>query len=398
MALLSDTIIAGGDGDFMSVRHLVLRGSNHAIGRALADVARDDLAVRKTPWTEPMMSRAQRAFLARNWPSLFARMHGVAAAFGATLDDDTRDFSFLAYDVGVPGCSCIAYPPQATADGHAILSRNFDYTLGGHTDMPLGGGSLNKLADDGGPIERRPYCARPFLLELHPDDGYPTLGMCAFDLLGQLTDGVNSEGLCVALLNDNETAASALIEPFGRPGVGLSEGHIPRFLLETCADVDEAKEALLAAKQYYVAAPCHYLIADRHGRSFVWEYSPNRNRHFIIESSGAPLPVTNHLLHEHAPIAPEATLENSQRRLAALQQRLGAHDAPLTRQQIRDINSCVAATDAVGTGQYVTQTYPGRTLWYACYDLTDRKIEIDFYLGEHGGGIRRSAPRSFGLS
>ena len=46
-----------------------------------------------------------------------------------------------------------------------------------------------------------------------------------------------------------------------------------RMLLDTCATVAQAKEALLMTKQYYYAVPVHYLIADRHGEAFVWECS-----------------------------------------------------------------------------------------------------------------------------
>ena len=73
--------------------------------------------------------------------------------------------------------------------------------------------------------------------------------------------------------------------------------------LEACsafgATAEEALIALMTTKQYYIAGPCHYLVGDSSGRGFVWEYSSIRNRHHVIECPGVPLPVTNHLLHEH---------------------------------------------------------------------------------------------------
>jgi hypothetical protein len=37
-------------------------------------------------------------------------------------------------------------------------------------------------------------------------------------------------------------------------------------------------------KKSYSFNPVHYLVADRHGKGFVWEYSQHRNREYIIEN------------------------------------------------------------------------------------------------------------------
>ena len=82
--------------------------------------------------------------------------------------------------------------------------------------------------------------------------------------------------------------------------MGLAEQQIVRYLLDTCATVDEAKEALLMAKQYYFFVPCHFVVADRSGRSFVWEHSAGHNREAIVEAdrfTGGRTVCTNHLLH-----------------------------------------------------------------------------------------------------
>lgn len=391
-----DRVVAGGDGDFMAVRHLRMRGTQHDIGRHLARIARDELGVRKLAWTDPFVTRTQRQFLRRNWPAHMARVAGAAAGFGADAEDDRLDFSFLAYDMGVPGCSCVFYPASLTADGHSVLSRNFDYTTGGYGDLPIGNSRLDHLVQQYGAAADRPYVGRPFLLETYPDVGYATLGMCAFDLLGMLTDGVNSEGLAVALLNDGETLNGPLWEPLATHGVGLSEGQVPRFLLETCATAEEALMALLATKQYYVTGPCHYLVGDRTGRAFVWEYSSVRNRHHVIEAAGAPLPVTNHLLHEHQPLNPDST-QDSMRRLGILRDGIDATQGGFSRERIRGVNRAAHATLAVGEGQYQSATHPTRTLWQAQYDLDAAGVDIDFYLGESEGAFRRSPVLSFQL-
>jgi penicillin V acylase-like amidase (Ntn superfamily) len=51
-----------------------------------------------------------------------------------------------------------------------------------------------------------------------------------------------------------------------------------RWLLDTCDSADQARQALLAVKQYYFMAPCHYIVADRAGDSFVYENSTGTRR------------------------------------------------------------------------------------------------------------------------
>ena len=43
-----------------------------------------------------------------------------------------------------------------------------------------------------------------------------------------------------------------------------------RYLLETCATVDEARDAIDRASFYYCLVPCHYIIGDRNGDSFIF--------------------------------------------------------------------------------------------------------------------------------
>lgn len=387
----ADRVIAGGPEDFMEVRHLTLRGTNREIGRYLARLARDDLGVRKVPWTDSSATRAQRCFLARNWPQQAERAAGVADGFGIDPADDSIDCSFLAYHVGLPGCSCVYYPPGATIEGRPFFSRNFDYTTGSYLDRALAVGAYTDRLDRA-VAAPPPYASRPFLIEAYPDTGYSSLYLAAFDLLGAI-DGINSEGLTVALLNEQETSHLPGFEPLSMNGVGLSEGQVPRFLLDTCATAAEAREALLGVKQYYAAGPCHYLIGDRHGDGFVWEYGVDRNRTHIIDAAGAPLPVTNHLIHDHQCTVPDMLVE-SIRRLKGLREGIAAA-GPIDKTRIRAINAAVAARLGVGEGQYITAEHPARTLWYALYDPQERSVEIDFYLGEDGDIIRRTAPQRF---
>ena len=171
-------------------------------------------------------------------------------------------------------------PPQLTSTGTSVVSRDYDYSTGSISFGFLPPGMLHATA-------------RPYLLELHPDRGYASLAMVSYDLLSGVLDGINSEGLTVALAMDDELFSNYQLEPTIDSAVGLGVVQTLRLLLDTCATVEEAKDALLETKQYYEFIPVHYLIADRFGKSFVWEYSHAHNKEFIIENPDRPLVMTN---------------------------------------------------------------------------------------------------------
>jgi hypothetical protein len=237
-------------------------------------------------------------------------------------------------------------------------------------------------------------CSAPYLLELHPTDAHASLAVVAFDLLG-VVDGINSEGLTVALLADDELSAMGEARP--SPGVqaGLDVLQVGRFLLDTCKDVEQAKAALRASTLYYTSIPCHYLIADAAGRAFIWENAIDlAGGHVIEEESGGPLVSTNYLRHLHPD--PASLIEDPDPRGL-----FGRHAALLERfetqgefalDEVRANAACVSAQARASAG-----FAPGRTLWHALYFPGERRMEIDFYLGEGAAEPRRSPSRSFTL-
>ena len=92
-----DRVIAGGPNDSLEVRHLVLRGTNEQIGRALAEIAKERYGARLEPARDPLQARAMRKFLEQNYPILLDRMRGVAAAFGNSIEDDAWDYTNLMF-------------------------------------------------------------------------------------------------------------------------------------------------------------------------------------------------------------------------------------------------------------------------------------------------------------
>ena len=377
----SERVVAGGQDDFMTVRHLQLRGSQRAIGRKLAEIAQSRHGVQPVR-VDPPMAERRLEFYRSAYPMHYERALGVQDHFGTALGGGL-DAAVLPYNLPANiGCSVVYYPPSYCASGHATLSRNYDWTTGTWADLL--GPSAQK--------DQRRTTEDPYVIEVYPDRGYPSLYLCAYELLGGCFDGVNSEGLTVALLANNTGAAPG---PSNAWQAGLSEVEIGRYLLESCADVEEARQALASIDFYYALVACHYIIGDRNGDSFVWEYSVNRKRRYVVEGKGGPQWVTNHPIHARAyPTAesiPASLTSSTFVRFRRLDDEIKRAPTRRTLDDIKHANRCVRA---VGQG-----AVPGRTLWHAVYDCHDKSLEIDFYLGENGadGKEKRSGYVHFQL-
>jgi hypothetical protein len=359
----------------MEVGHLVLSGTNREIGAALATMARDRHGVVPARGGDPLVTRARRRWYQSEWPAHYERMRGVADVGGLDVGDDGVELGLLAYlGAPVPGCSVAWLPAPAVASGHPTLSRNYDFPTGTLTELLGGQAQPGELA----------MTARPYLMETRPTDGGPAcLFLSAYELLGGCIDGVNSEGLVVALLADDTSTGT---DPTLAPAVGLNEIQLLRFVLETCATTAEAREALLAAKQHWMFLACHFLIGDAGGDSFVWERTANREH--IVEGVGGVQIVTNHLLNGRRSVddlpaedGPSSTYARARRLTAALDGASG----PLSVDGVKSAHACVVRDDPAS---------PARTLWHGVYDAVDASLEVSFYLGEG----RRSPYRRFALS
>jgi hypothetical protein len=377
----TSTVVAGGDEDFLTVRHLVLSGTQREIGRRLAELAMERHGWSPSTTDAPVNTRAQRTYFAEHAPLFLERMRGVADAAGVDVEDDSINVSGLGFGFTKPGCTVTYYPPHLTEWGTGVVSRNFDFTTG------------TMRGRQPGPDEI-PVVASPYVLETHPEDGYATIALVAYDFLG-VVDGMNSEGLTMALLADDEVA-QRYGTGSGRPrGAGFNVLQIGRHVLETCADVEEAQAALRAAELYYGQIPCHYLVADRHGRSFVWENAVDMSTGYVIDGEGEAQVTTNFMQHLHpdARELPAGTELVSLGRFQEVHDRIAEHAGEVDLDFVRATSACVSATHATPPAPAAV----GRTLWHALYFPEERRLEVDFYLGESADGIRRSEPVAFEL-
>jgi hypothetical protein len=367
-AILQDRVVAGSPTDFMEVRHLVLQGTNEDIGRALATLGRERFQLKSPAANDQLRNRVQRRYLEKNFPIHFDRMRGVASAFGQPIENDAYDFTALGYLLGAGGaCSVIYCPPELTADGKGIVSRNFEFGIGTVDNRWPKPGELA-------------VNSRPYVIELHPDRGYASIAICAYDLLGGVVDGVNSEGLTVTVLADDELESKFKMEPAIEGGVGLDELQALRMLLDTCANVDQAKEALLMTKQYYSFIPVHYLIADRHGKAFVWEYSQAHNKEYIVENPGKPLISTNFSLHRHLEKGSVPSVKKAKSvcpRYCALTEKLTSRSEKIS---IDDVKQCHKVANINPPKMAMGLKPPIRTLWHAVYVPERQSMQVSFYL------------------
>lgn len=384
-AKVSERIVAGSSRDFMIARHLRLEGSNFEIGRALARIAKHRHATMLQK-LDPAIGSVRRAYFAQRYTALADRGRGVAKEFGISWQANTSDFFSLGYDgIDRPGCSTVYYPPSSTTIGHAVLSRNYDFTTE----------SLAEMLGRPPKQSSRPFTGDPYVIEMWPDRGYPALYLCSYDLLAGCIDGINSKGLSVALLADD---ASSGRSPSEGAQKGLGEIEVTRFLLDTCASVEEAEAALKAAPQYYTFIPCHYIVGDTSGQSFVWEVSVPEGKRSIVEGAGKPQVVTNHLLSEFK--NPDERIESFRggtfNRYCRLRDGIKKMGGKLSIDQIKRLNESVRA----GPPTAVKGGKTGRTLWHSLYDLKERTLEVDFYLGEAEGAVggqKRSGYKRFPL-
>lgn len=358
--------IAGSRNDFQLVRHLTVTGSQFEIGRALAEEAR------RLGWApvpgDPAVNRARMAWFERHWPQHHARMDGAAAVLGL---DPNQDDLVLDGQYGLPvdsGCSALWCPPSASSDGHGRIGRNYDFfTL--TTGEVMGGAAA--------PGEL-PMAARPHVITTLPDEGLASTVITMMDLDGCM-DGINEAGLSVALLMADVATAEPPQDSTAQ--VGLGQLHLPRFLMDTCANAEQAKQALLGAKQYDHGLPCHYLVADASGRAFVWERGSDGREH-IVDLGDAPLCVTNHLLHRHPdpmnlPEDTELTFDTF-RRLRTLHER--SKGVTMSPDDLRESMRAVQV-DA-------DPAKPWRTTWSSVFDTADRTLSTRFYLGDGPDGPR----------
>jgi len=299
-----------------------LRGAHYAIGQTLG---RHTARFESPHWWPPppdlAFARECAAILNELHAPLLDELRGYADAQGFAFDDLLRGVCRRSLKLRrraptYPEGGCSSYA-RVDTDGHVRAGHNYDFY----------------------PIQRVRQRIR-----LAPNTGRPSLGMRG-SVPGGRYDGVNDAGLFIALhvvLSDEP----AEIRP------GLPFHLLPRLVLETCANTDQAVDLL---KRVPHLNPFNYLVADPGGALAVVEAHPKRVRVREPEQEGI-IAATNHFEDpEMQSFQRGRKLEHSRRRLEAL----GAG---------RPLSDCASGLCGHGGGH--------TTLWSMQADLTARTIAV----------------------
>ena len=259
VVVTNEVILPKGSGDYMEVRHIVLRGTNEEIGRALGDIGQNNFSAVLSRYNSSLTGAARNEYIRTHYPILWERMQGVAASYGIQPGNDTVDTSGLGYGIEPAGCSIIFFPGNSTTNGHAIYSRNMDYFTA----------TASEIFGTGPSLSGEKMCSKNYILELYPDRGYPSIVIGSFDLLNGPLDGMNEKGVTVSMLVDNDAAPITVVDISQVSGV--SSMQLMRAVLDTASDIDGAKSIILNNNVSMLAGRCMCLwltgVADRLSQS-----------------------------------------------------------------------------------------------------------------------------------
>lgn len=363
-----EKVIHDKEGDFVTVKNICLFGTNEEIGFKLGEIAKKQHTIIRNKNSDSLKNRCQKKYLSNNYPVHYSRMKGMAKAYSQDIDNTDYDFTCFGDPLGVNACSAVFYPPEFTETKTGILSRNLDLPTISFSEMMTG----VKNVDEPSAVS---YI---YVVEIYPDKGFSSLINLSFELYGLGLDGINSEGLTVTHLYADKVNSESY-KPSNEYGMGINEMLTVQFLLDNCKTVEDAKELLLQSKHFYLQLPTHFLIADKIGNSFVWEYSPEHNREYIIDGNSGIQIITNFLLHQYPspmtfPISKDRSCPFD--RYNTLDKAIKNEKGKISVNKIKEINSKVFISDDMFAEK---PPFPNRTIYHNLYDTLNNSMEISFY-------------------
>jgi len=363
VGLKEKCLLGPGEGTYLSVQHLRVRGTDQYIGRRLAEYAQARYGARQLAKYETAEYAQKRlAYFKRNWPQMADRMRGVRQAFERHLpaeDRDCYDFSALVYDMPpdaeVPRshCSAVFIPNECSKSGHPIVARNFDaWRIPPRVPFPGAAG------------ERKLY-SRSFVLELQPPGHNRVIALGGHDLLCPFQDALNDKGLYITTLADDGRPLRPGMKMAGGRNAGLSSRQLLLLLASTCDTVANAKATALKLG-ITMDFGLHWLIADASGQATVLAVDTNGHKFFTDAPQGRPFLITNHPLYEAG--------EERARQSAGKTRRSHCN-------HVRKAKDCTYPACANNAGKCVG---PGRDLDFA-YDTFIRMKTLEDAVAAHRG-------------
>lgn len=362
----NEVIVAKTPDTYQEVRHIVLRGTNEAIGKAFGDIAKEWLGVQPRLFKNALVGKANRSYLARNYPVLAERMKGLARSY--RFSPDVYFESGLTYDFFPNACSVSYYPANSTENGHAIFAHNFDWRPG----------SFSQLFGTPGTSHDPKLCSKNFVIELYPTDGgYASIGIGGMDFVNGIFGGMNARGLCISVLVDQQCPKNmdaATLED----SCGLGSVALTHLILDTCATVDEAKTALLLNKMFFIFEGVHFLIADATGKSVICEIDPKIFQWHFTEKGHKPQVMTNHACYLYTDSSKFVKTQDPYdtfNRYKKIERFIKEHEGKFSVDQIKEAMHLIH-----GRGMRNEKKIRNRTFWHEIYDTHDKTLEVAFYL------------------
>lgn len=364
---LNELLLPKTSDTYMEVRHIVLRGSNREIGKALGSIAQEWLGLKPVLYPNRLYAKANKGYLEKNYPIFAERVAGVADAFG--MPDNGLMLGALLYDLWPTACSVMFIPGSASANGASFMVRNLDFNPLSYEQAE---GKITRSER-----EHRLY-SRSFVMELYPDEGYASIGVGSLNLLSGVVGGMNSKGLVVSMLVDIN--CPEVKNPLDMmQACGLDGLQFVCLLLDTCATVEEAKIALLTNRMIFSFKGVHYQIGDVSGNSTIAEVDPHTFVWHFTDNGKRPQIMTNHpqyLYPESANFPVSNNPYSSFNRYRTLEAYLKSHKG------LHDFSSVERAMSQVEGRGVDMKNLPMRTMWVEYYDLQHKTLSVKFYLGD----------------
>jgi len=352
--------------DQCSVTHIILKGSNENIGKRLGEIAKNRHKIIFSKTKNKFINNCQKEYLKQNYPIHYKRMTGFSQAYNEKISETEYDFSSFGNKEAEIACSAIYYPPEYTRMGEGILSRNLDFEI-----IPKSIRENSKL--------RNPFDFI-YVLEIYPDEGYPSLFISCFELFGLALDGINSKGLTVAHLH-HDSLNQFGYQPHFEQSVGINEILAVQMLLDNCKNCEEAKKLLMMNKHHSIMVPVHLIIGDSNGNSFIWEYNPINRKEYILDSSNKPRIITNFPLFHYQLETdfPQTNQSNCPyERFLKIKKQIDETEI-FDLIKIKKINNSVFCHSY---NHHQTDTKILRTIYHNIYNINELSMDISFYKKE----------------
>ncbi|MFC1517469.1 C45 family autoproteolytic acyltransferase/hydrolase [Candidatus Margulisiibacteriota bacterium] len=365
----NEVLLKRGPGEYLEIKHIVLRGSNKKIGQAVGDIAQSWLKIKLMPLPSPLYAKARNLYIKNNYPALLERMKGVARSYKVPWNSNYA-FDSLFYDVGPMSCSTVFYPGNSTTTEHPIFCHNLDFYVVGMSEFmgmkPVKG-------------EDKLY-SRDYVMEVYPKNAYGYIVIGGLELLSGGMSGMNEHGVVTSILAEHGCPTSE--DP---AQTGLTPFQMMREVLETCRTVEEAKLVILRNKLAFAFEGVHFQVADSFGNSFICDIDPKDVTYHFTDNKQQPQVMTNHSAYLYPdpkkfPKYSKRETYNTYYRYNALlkfiKEQQGKKIAPLSAWEA--MSRAYAHTHDADEG--AANPSPCRTLWTILYDMQLKTVQVKFYL------------------